>query len=209
MADPKQGFAGPRAQVSFDLLHQGKGPLAEFHRPCPANGQQVEGVKYGTIGSHQFLKFAGSIAVADGETYDVTGYGWRDHNWGPRNWQGFGRHDYFTGNPDETEGFALLLKPHGADGYLFHRGPDQGIEIETIDLHTEFAPDGFEPLRMEGEFTLRNGERHSLTGVQRGYIPLRNRRGALLTTIGYSLWEYEYDGRPCLGLGEFMRQHEI
>lgn len=208
MADPKRGFQEPRTQIRFDLHHEGKGPLAEFQRSLPADGMPVEGLKYGTIGSHQFMKFSGEIAVEGGETYAISGYGWRDHNWGPRNWQGFGNHDYFTGNPGDDEGFALY-KPSGECGYLFHRGPDQGLEVEDIQFETVFAPDGYEPLSMAGEFFLKNGERHTLTGVQKGYIPLRNKRGSLLTTIGYSLWEYEYDGRPCLGLGEFMRQHRI
>src|SRR3546814_4486202 len=112
MADPKRGFQEPRTQIRFDLHHEGKGPLAEFRRSLPADGMPVEGLKYGTIGSHQFMKFSGEIAVEGGETYAISGYGWRDHNWGPRNWQGFGNHDYFTVNPGDDEGFALY-KPSG------------------------------------------------------------------------------------------------
>lgn len=210
MSDPKIGFREPRTNIRFDLWHEGKGPLAEFHRALPEDRSAPlpEGVKFGTIGSHQFMKISGSIIVEDGETYVIRGFGWRDHNWGPRNWQGYTNHDFFTGNPDDHEGFALY-NTTGDRGYLFHRGPDEGIEIAEINLDTEFAADGYEPLRVAGDFRLKNGERHELTGVKRGYIPLRNRRGSLLTTIGYSLWEYEYDGRPCMGLGEFMRQHRV
>ena len=209
MVDPKIGFKSPRTSIQFDLFHEGKGPVAEFSHSSLANAVEDRDAECGTYGtSQQFMKCSGTITVEGLKTYSIQGYGWRDHNWGARNWQGFTDHEFLTGNPDDREGFALYRTFDGC-GYLFHRGESEVFRIADFQLDTEFAADGIEPISLRGEFALENGERHTLTGVQKGYIPLRDKRGRLLTSIGYSLWEYSFDGRQCLGLGEFLRQSNL
>ncbi len=205
MAEPKAAFKEPRVQLNFDLRHAGKAPLTEFkhHR---ALDTPEERERYGTSGLQQLTKCFGSLEIDRERRYQIQGFGWRDHNWGPRNWQGMTNHTFLTGNFGEEEGFSLYSTIDG-HGYYFHRGRDLIIEVATLAIETECAQGTAEPERIRATIELANGERHEIVGRQKGYMPLRNRREGMVTTLGYSLWEYVLDGNHHgIGLGEFLSQ---
>jgi hypothetical protein len=211
MVDPKVGFKQPRVNLKFDLRHTGKSPMSEFKHLRP--WKSPSGVEFkhhrpwiSTSGLYQLMKCRGTIEVEGRGTYVIDGFGWRDHNWGPRNWQGFTEHDFLTGNFGDDEGFCLYSTVDG-HGHGFHRGDQLLMAITELEIQTECAPGTDEVIKLQARFTLDNGERHVLSGEQKGCIPLRNRRENLVTHIGYSIWEYVLDGqRTGSGLGEFLKQ---
>lgn len=205
MLDPKLAFAQPRIGVRFDLTHYGKAPLTEFahHKSLDLPAERE---RYGTSSMQQLIRCEGEMCLGDAPAIALRGLGWRDHSWGARNWQGFTEHVFLTGNFGVEEGFSLWETLDGV-GYYFHRGINQIDEVESLSISTEYAEDGLEPTSLVADILLESGQRHRLTGCQVGYIPLRNRRDEMETTLGYSLWRYELDGKKSgYGLGEFLRQ---
>jgi hypothetical protein len=211
MANPKLGFQQPRVTLKFDLRHKGKSPMSEFRHMRPwvsDTGEQFAHHRpwISTSGLHQLMKSFGTLEIEGRGTYQIDGFGWRDHNWGPRNWQGFTRHEFLTGNFGNDEGFCLYSTVDG-HGHGYHRGDQVLLKITALEIQTECAPGTTEVIRLRADFALENGERHVLTGKQKGHIPLRNRRAGIVTQIGYSIWDYVLDGkRTGAGLGEFLWQ---
>lgn len=205
MADPKRAFAQARTRLQFDLTHHGKAPLTEFahHKSLDTEGEKE---RYGTNSMQQLIRCEGAISLGEEAPITIRGFGWRDHSWGARNWQGFTEHIFLTGNFGAEEGFSLWETLDGA-GYYFHRGVDRIDEVEKLSISADYADDGIEPVGLFADIRLKSGKRHRMTGRQAGYIPLRNRRDGMETTLGYSLWRYELDnGKSGYGLGEFLRQ---
>jgi hypothetical protein len=152
------------------------------------------------------MRFEGSLEIAGQLPLRVSGHGWRDHSWGARNWQGFTDHIMLTANFDDEEGICLFSTIDGC-GYAFHRGRDQILGIVEAKIDVGYTEDGQEPLSLGAYYRLDDGTEGRFRGAQRGYVPLRNHKNQLETSIGYSLWEYHHDdGRQCFGLGEFLSQ---
>ncbi len=205
MAEPKFAFKEPRVGLHFDLQHEGKAPLTEFkpHRPLDTPDQRE---RYGTSGMQQLMKSSGTIKTESGLEHEFRGFGWRDHNWGPRNWQGFTNHTFLTGNFGIDQGFSLFSTVDG-HGYYLHRGLDKVIDVEALSVETDYSDKASVPTSLRASVLLVNGEQHTVEGRRKAYIPLRNRRDGMVTTLGYSLWEYVLDGRiEGFGHGEFLSQ---
>lgn len=206
LATPKVAYQQPRLDFALDLTHVGKSPMVEFrYKNDSLKGPGAQDIS-ATKGIHQLTALSGSVAVGGNEAESIEGYGWRDHNWGPRNWQAFPRHAFYTANFGDDSGF-VLFKTEGGLGYFMHDGPDTAFEVTALDMVTEYKEDGREPRSVRADVTLENGERHTIEGHQAGFIPLRNRRGDVTTHLGYSLWKYQLDGkRDGCGIAEHLSQ---
>ena len=205
LADPKRAFQEPVRELALDLTHLGKSPLVEFRYNRDTNTREMQDIA-DTKGLHQLTSFSGSIAIDRQASEAVNGYGWRDHNWGPRNWQAFPRHAFYTGNFDQECGF-VLFQTEGGKGYFMHEGPDKIYEVADLNMATKYKEDDLEPESMRAEITLDNGATHVVEGELIDFIPLRNRRDNMTTRLGYSLWNYQLDGkREGLGIAEHMSQ---
>ena len=208
LATPKVAFQQPRVDLTLELAHFGKSPMTEFRYARDLDGDGAEDVA-ATRGLHQLTSFSGRVAVGDADAEAVNGYGWRDHNWGPRNWQAFPRHAFYTANFGEERGF-VLFQTEGGRGYFMHEGPGKIFEVTDLQMVTEYAADDREPVSVLAEITLDNGARHTIDGQQVGYIPLRQRRDDMTTYLGYSLWNYQLNGEEAgSGIAEHLSQsHE-
>ncbi|RYY28475.1 MAG: hypothetical protein EOP62_04595 [Sphingomonadales bacterium] len=210
LAEPRKAFAEPRENLRVALVHDGISPLMHlaYHRPLESEEERARAKeRFGSSGLHQFIQTHGTIALGAAESIAFQGFGWRDHNWGPRNWQGYTNHVFMTGNLGAEQGFALFA-PGDGQGYAFHRGTQQCFDIAELDIETDYADDGREPIRMRTAFKLSNGERHNVVSEQHGYIPLRNRKHGQVTTLGYSLWRHVMDGHLVgSGLAEHLTQN--
>jgi hypothetical protein len=205
MLDPKVAFKEPKVRLEFDLHHAGKAPLTEFEHHRPIDDAR-EAERFGTGGMQQLMSCWGSIRVDDEAPYEIKGFGWRDHNWGPRNWQGFTEHIFLTGNFGLEQGFSLYKTLDG-HGYYFHRGVDEIIRVNKLTIDADYVDDTPEPAKVRVLVELENGKNHEITGRRVGYMPLRNHRAEMQTTIGYSLWEHVLDGQiEGFGHGEFLTQ---
>lgn len=205
LANPKVAYAQPKVDFELDLMNFGKSPMAEFRYQKKLDDPSHKDIS-ATKGLHQLTAFSGKVAVGENATETIDGYGWRDHNWGPRNWQAFPKHVFYTANFGDERGFVLFQTEDGM-GYFMHQGPDKLFQVTDLDIVTDYAEDGREPTSMRAKVTLDNGETHIIEGQQVGFIPLRNRRDEMTTHLGYSLWNYQLDGHEdgC-GVAEHLSQ---
>lgn len=205
LATPKRAFQEPSRALDLDFRHFGKSPMVEFKYKSDNIDASMRDIAH-TRGLHQLTSFSGTIAIADGTAETIKGYGWRDHNWGPRNWQAFPKHAFYTGNFGDQRGF-VLFKTEGGLGYFMHDGPDKLYEVTALDMVTEYADDDRTPVSMRAEITLDSGAAHRVEGQRADFIPLRNRRENMTTHLGYSLWHYQLDGtHNGMGIAEHMSQ---
>lgn len=207
LANPKVAYQQPKVDLALNLNHFGKSPMAEFRYKKKLDDPGQKDIA-DTRGLHQLTSFSGSVTIGENATETIEGYGWRDHNWGPRNWQAFPRHVFYTANFGDERGF-VLFQTEGGLGYFMHEGPDKLFEVTALDIVTEYEDDGREPKSMRAEVTLENGATHIIEGQQAGFIPLRNRRDGMTTHLGYSLWNYQLDGKhEGCGIAEHLSQSE-
>lgn len=205
LATPKVAYQQPSVDLQLELKHLGKSPMVEFGYKGDTSDPEMKSISE-TKGLHQLTAFSGSVAVGDNAAEELSGYGWRDHNWGPRNWQVFPRHAFYTGNFGAERGF-VLFKSDGGLGYFMHEGPGKIFEVTALDMVTQYKSDDREPDTMHAEVTLENGATHIIEGQQVCFIPLRNRRDDVTTHLGYSLWQYQLDGeQEGYGIAEHLSQ---
>ena len=205
LATPKRAYQEPRRKLALEFTHFGKSPMAEFKYKKDNMDPSMQAIS-DTKGLHQLTSFSGSVAIGGNAAEHVEGYGWRDHNWGPRNWQAFPRHAFYTANFGQERGF-VLFQTEGGMGYFMHEGPDRLYEVTDLNMVTTYKEDDREPASMRAEITLENGASHIVEGQQTGFIPLRNRRDDMTTHLGYSLWNYQLDGTyDGNGIAEHMSQ---
>lgn len=205
LANPKLAVQEPIRALALDFRHFGKSPMVEFRYNRDSFDESMTAIVE-TRGLHQLTSFRGTFALDDGAVESVEGYGWRDHNWGPRNWQAFPRHAFYTGNFGDDRGF-VLFQTEGGKGYFMHDGPETVFEVVALEMDTQYGADSREPVSMKAKVTLDNSAIHIITGQCADFIPLRNRRDDMTTHLGYSLWHYELDGQhKGMGVAEHMSQ---
>ena len=190
---PKLAFQQPSVDLKLELSHFGKSPVVEFMYKGDTKAPDMKSIA-STKGLHQLTAVTGAVALGDQTAERLSGYGWRDHNWGPRNWQAFPRHAFYTGNFGVERGF-VLFKSDGGSGYFMHEGPGKIDAVTALDMKTEYKGDDREPASMRADLTLESGDTHVIEGQQLCYIPLRNRRDNLTTHLGYSLWHDQLNGQ--------------
>jgi len=111
----------------------------------------------------------------EGRTTAVEGYGYRDHSWGPRDWQnGMPNHRWFTGTLGSELSFAAITAqaPTGAItrvGYVHRDG--EVVRASAVDVVAHIEPDGL---------THRGGElRLTLPGDELVHVRFRARAGVV------------------------------
>jgi hypothetical protein len=76
--------------------------------------------------------------------------------------------------------------------------------ITSVELDSKF--DGQAHKSMTANLGLASGDKLTLEGVVKGYIPLRNRRAQMVTHIGEGMTEYRCNGRTAHGISEYLDQ---
>jgi hypothetical protein len=208
MAEPGQAFReNPHKQVSLDLIHEAVGPV------FGSTGAQREAVdperEFARAHYEQHMQIRGTLVI-DGESTEINGLGLRDHSWGPRYWQALKYYRWLncTFGPDFGLMVSEVCPAEGASiqsGVVF-RG--ESLErISTVKIDTEFPPDSpYHQQRLTATLGLESGERLTLEGNVKGFIPLRNRRAGMITHIGEGMTEYRCEGRTGLGISEYLDQ---
>jgi hypothetical protein len=156
----------------------------------------------------QLIAGVGTISVGD-DTWQVDGWGLRDHSWGPRYWQAPWYYRWLTANFGSEFGFmgSRIARREGEgmrggfvwDGSDLH--PCDQFEISTTWTGTDVYHDSVEAKLCSGE-----REWH-VRGEVMNLIPLRNRRNEMVTRIseGMTRWTLD-DGRVGYGLSEYLDQ---
>lgn len=201
MADPGKAFkSNPRRRLAIDLHHEAVGPMYG-HVGDPDDGNQ-----FARAHTEQHSRIYGTIQIGDEAPVDFSGWGLRDHSWGPRYWQATPSYRWITGNFGDDLGMIVRTNSDGEGGGLFHEGQDL-VRITRTTLTTAYEPDTHYHRGLRAELELEDGRTRLLEGKVMGYIPLRNRRSGAQTTVGEGMTEYTLDGeRVGYGLSEYLDQ---
>jgi hypothetical protein len=206
MADPRRAFTeNPRQSASADLTYTAVSTMfgGEPETPHESASEEFARGHY-----EQLVAATGRIAVGE-ESWEVSGYGLRDHSWGPRYWQAPWYYRWLTANFGPTFGFmgsriARRQGPGTRGGFVW-----DGTSMVMCD-HLELATtwQGEESYHRDLEVVLGSGDRRwKVHGQVLSLIPLRNRRDGLVTRIseGLTRWTLD-DGRVGYGLSEYLDQ---
>jgi hypothetical protein len=208
MADPAQAFRNnPHKRVRVDIAHQAVGPVyGTAGAQGPVEDHERE---FGRAHYEQHMLTRGTIDI-DGETIEIDGTGLRDHSWGPRYWQAIYSYRWLTCTfgPDLGIMVSEITREQGgarAQNGVVVRG--EGLSrITSVDIDTDFAPDTPYHKRMTANLGLENGDKLTLEGTVKGFIPLRNRRADMITHIGEGMTEYRLGDRTAFGISEYLDQ---
>jgi hypothetical protein len=131
-------------------------------------------------------------AVLGGTTYEIDGFGHRDHSWGPRRWDTLLSHRWVSGTFGPALSFGSVVW-HAVDGSLLQVGylvRDGEVSYADVDVVVHMEADGL--THRGGEVTWRTADGGSLTLHPRavdGVLSV-HRNVAVVDT----LCEVEHDG---------------
>ena len=181
--------------------------------PSDADQETMYGRDFSLGHFFQHMRTTASIRLGD-ETYEVNGFGWRDHSWGPRYWTNIHFYRLLIVNFDNGDGLTMLkiTDRKGATrrvGVLVVDGEFE--EITDVDLITEWS-DLKDPqtihlaIRTPRRATVMHGEVQTLA-------PLSNRRKLedgteLKTRIAEGFTKWSWEGLSGYGLSEYIERVE-
>jgi hypothetical protein len=159
---------------------------------------------------NQHVATRGTIAVGD-ERFELDGWGWRDHSWGPRYWQVIWAYRLFLANFGADRGLMLLknMTPNGGSkrlGVLLIDGDyEDVIDLDVVsDWNAAHEPVG---ARIVARTTRRTAV---ISARVLTLVPLRNRRSAdgveLLSRVAEGFTEYRWDDRIGYGMTEYIER---
>ena len=201
MADPGKAFKeNPRETIRITLEHHAVGPLYGHV------GEPGDGNEFARSHTEQHMRVQGSLKLGHEQPVDFSGWGLRDHSWGPRYWQSTPSYRWITGNFGDDLGMVITTGGDGVGRGLFQEG-DQLVKIEEARLHSTHEPHTNYHTALQADLQLEDGRTRRVEGRVMGYIPLRNRRSGSNTQVGEGMTEYVLDGeRTGYGLSEFLDQ---
>ena len=210
MADPSRAFReNPIKKVSFDLLHDAVGPMYGEKKVSKEEGRAAE-EQFGSAHYEQHMHVTGTLSVGD-ESFEIDGYGLRDHSWGPRYWQAIHRYQWLTLNFGPDLGAMVSVIQRDAEGKEVRKGGVivRGDEIEPLvdaEISAEYEENGLYHKTIRAKVKTAKGEELEITGDVQSFIPLRNRRGDQVTHIGEGMTKWRLGDRVGYGLSEFLSQ---
>ncbi len=208
LSDPSRAFReSPRRRISLDLLHRACGPMYGQSHDQRESRRDPE-KQFAKAHYEQHMSVSGVIDLGD-EQVELSGFGLRDHSWGPRYWQAIERYEWLTMNfgPD-LGAMVSRVQVEGAEprqgGVILRDG--ELTRIARAEIDADYEDNGLYHRSLVARIETHDGEEHEIRGAVKGFIPLRNRREGLTTHIGEGMTEWTLDGRTGYGLSEFLRQ---
>ncbi len=208
MADPRKAFTeSPHKKISLDLTHKAVGPMyGDSHDPTEV-GESHEN-QFAKAHYEQHMRVTGTLTI-DGETTEISGYGLRDHSWGPRYWQALHSYEWLTMNFGEDFGAMVsIIRRQGDDarvGGVIIRG-DEADFVESATIDADYEDNGLYHKGLSVTLRTKGGEDLDISGDVKSFIPLRNRREGMTTHVGEGMTEWKCGERTGYGLSEFLRQ---
>lgn len=208
LLDPSRAFReNPRIDCEMDWQHRAISPV-HGGEPTSETVQPAYGRDFSRGHINQHTAVRGPLRIGD-ETWELDGFGWRDHSWGPRYWQNIWSHRLLVGNFPGGDGF-MILKITDLDGTTRRHGVlmrgGEYEEIRDVDIVTEWSDD---PFQRAVEIAVRaDGRTERIRGVVKSLAPLRNRREEngveLRTQITEAMTEWTWNGKTGLGFSEYL-----
>jgi hypothetical protein len=200
LADPKAAFTNnPYADCEVRLTYT---RVSDMFGGEPDTPHEAPGEEFAKGHYEQLVEARGTIRVGE-QTFDVHGYGLRDHSWGPRYWQAPWYYRWLTGNVGDDFGFmASRIAKRDAEGtrggFVWEDGRLHLVDHVTVATEWE-GPDRYHR-QVRATLSEHKGDRTwEVTGRVASLAPLRNRRhtpdGDLLVTRKYQ------------GLNEWTQPH--
>jgi hypothetical protein len=211
MKDPRKAFTeAPHVECSVDLTYRGLSPMWGGEMEFDEGDKRPEDMNGFARGHYEQHVGARGRIVVGAESWDIDGFGLRDHSWGPRTWQAPYWYRWLTCNAGEDNGFMVSIVA-SRDGKVRRSGIvfENGGYTPIVDakISTEWATDDYyqDVIRC----LARTPDREiQINGKVKSFIPLRNRRGDAVTRIGEGLTEYTWEGKTGYGLSEYLDQIE-
>lgn len=209
MKDPRKAFTeAPHVDASVDLAYRGLSPMMGGEPEWDEGDIVAESMQFAKGHYEQHVGAKGRIACG-ADSWDIDGFGLRDHSWGPRSWQAPYWYRWLTCNAGPSDGFmvSIIASRDGKvrrSGVVFENGGY--TPILDADLETTWT-DEFDQQQLRCVARTPNRE-FEINGTVRSFIPLRNRRGGNVTRIGEGLTEYVWEGKTGYGLSEYLDQIE-
>jgi hypothetical protein len=213
LREPRKMFkTAPRASCEITLSHIGLSPM-NGGEPTNHETDTMYGRDFSLGHFNQHSRITGKITLGD-ESWDLKGFGWRDHSWGPRYWTNINFYRLFVANFGEDRGI-MMLKRTDCEMKVHRRGvlmfDGQYEEIIDMDVMTEWD-ENKDPkavrlgVRTANRAVVLNGKIITLA-------PLRNHRQIDGQTVesriaeGFTEWSWD-DGRPGIGITEYIERLE-
>jgi hypothetical protein len=208
MKDPARAFAeSPQVPCEVDLTFSGLSPVWGGEPQRGESDSTTMPMEFARGHYEQHVGARGRIAVGD-QTWEMNGFGLRDHSWGPRWWQAPAWYRWLTGNAGPEAGFmvSVIARRDGSvrrTGVVFENGAY--TPISAVQLHTDWAgEDRYQrAIRCIASTPTREVK---ITGTVHSLIPLRNRRGDAVTRISEGFTEWTWEGRTGYGMAEYLDQ---
>ena len=213
LRDPRNLFA--KADKQHIEIESALSSISPVYGGAPADDTQL--TMYGrdfSLGHlFQHMRTKASIRLGN-HTYEVDGFGWRDHSWGPRYWTNINFYRLFIVNFDNGDGFTML-KITDREGTTRRVGVmnigGQFEEIIDVDLVTQWS-EMKDPKRID--LGLRTPKRAVLLhGEVETLAPLSNRRkladgSELRTRIAEGFTKWTWRDLSGYGLSEYIERVE-
>jgi hypothetical protein len=212
MADPGKAFReSPKKAIALDLVHDAVGPMYGHAGSAEEEKKPAE-EQFGKAHYEQHMRVTGTLEI-DGETLSISGFGLRDHSWGPRYWQAIHEYQWLTLNFGADLGAMISIIQRDPEGKHVRRGGVlvRGDEIEAIvdaTIEADYDPNGLYHRGLRARVKTAKGEELEIAGEVTGFIPLRNRREGKTTHIGEGMTRWRIGDRVGYGLSEFLKQVE-
>lgn len=207
MIDPRRAFtSNPRTPLFVDLVHTAVGPIyGSAHDQDEAEASHEE--QFAKAHYEQHMRVTGAVEIG-GERVHISGYGLRDHSWGPRYWQAIEGYEWLTMNfGDDLGAMVSVIRRPGKEpriGGVVVRG-DALDPIDDVRIAVDYEPDGLFHRGIDINAVTRSGEQIAIEGRVLSYIPLRNRREGRTTHVGEGMTEWRLGERKGYGLSELLR----
>ncbi|MGI9591206.1 MAG: DUF7064 domain-containing protein [Myxococcota bacterium] len=208
LSDPSQAFRdSPKRTISLDLTHRACGPVYGESHDDHESDRPAES-QFAKAHYEQHMAVSGTIGLGD-DIIAISGFGLRDHSWGPRHWQAIEQYEWLTMNFGPDLGAVVLnIRVEGREprhgGVIVRNG--ELVPVERAVIEADYEDNGLYHRAVTAKVETRAGETLEIQGRVRSFIPLRNRRAGLTTHIGEGMTEWTLDGRTGYGLSEFLRQ---
>jgi hypothetical protein len=203
LANPKAALSSsPEVDLRIDLEYGAAGPLFRLGEGDPFLDAIATDHYQGVC------TIAGTMTL-DGFVNSIAAVGWRDHSWGPRNWQGVRYWRWVSCFVDSDNYFAGWL--HGVGdapcspgmGVVRRRGRTSPLVRMELTSGYSAAPEHY-PVANALKMTTAKGEVFGARGTAYHTVPLRHRRDGVTTRITEIVCRQEFDGLVGYGFSEYL-----
>jgi hypothetical protein len=203
LANPKAALSSsPEVDLRIDLEYRAAGPLFRLGEGDPFLSAIATDHYQGVC------TIAGSMTL-DGAVNPITAVGWRDHSWGPRDWQSVRYWRWVSCFVDGDNYFAGWL--HGVGdapcspgmGVVRRRGRTSPLVLMELKSEYSAAPEHY-PVANALKMTTAEGEVFEARGTAYHTVPLRHRRDGVTTRITEIVCRQDFDGLIGYGFSEYL-----